>query len=56
MLNALEVRTPKGVLLNLPFADVSVGYIVEKIEGLEPVKATACFFRLRGAGWRILPV
>lgn len=40
MLNMVEVRTEKGDLLNLPIADISQGYAITDIEGLDPVKAT----------------
>lgn len=39
MLTRVEVRNDKGDLLVLPFQDVSNGFIVEDIEGLDPVKA-----------------
>lgn len=40
MLTAVEVRTEQGQLLSLPLQDVVSGYIIEEIEGLDPVKAT----------------
>jgi hypothetical protein len=40
MLTRVEVRTRRGTLLNLPLEDVDNGYIIEEIEGLDPVKAT----------------
>ena len=40
MLTMVEARTPRGTLLSLPLQDVSEGFVVENIEGLDPVKAT----------------
>ena len=40
MLTNVQARNVKGALLNLSLQDVSQGYIVEEIEGLDPVKAT----------------
>lgn len=40
MLIKVEVRNPAGTLLTLMLDDDSSGYIVEGIEGLDPVKAT----------------
>lgn len=40
MLLKVEVITEGGSLLSLPLQDVSGGYIVEEIEGLDPVKTT----------------
>lgn len=40
MLTRVEVRTRQGTLLNLPLEDVSNGYILTEVEGLDPVKAT----------------
>lgn len=40
MLTRVEARTRQGTLLSLPLDDVVSGYIIEKIEGLDPVKAT----------------
>lgn len=40
MLNYVEVRNDRGGLLTLPLQDVSDGFIVEDIAGLDPVKAT----------------
>lgn len=40
MLTKVEVRTDQGALLTLPLQDVSEGFIVENIQGLDPVKAT----------------
>lgn len=40
MLTKVEVRTRQGTLLNLPLEDVDNGFIIEEIEGLDPVKAT----------------
>ena len=40
MLTKVEVRTTTGMLLVLPLDDISNGYVIEEIEGLDPVKAT----------------
>lgn len=40
MLNMVEVRTSSGTLLSLTLDDVTDGFIIEDIEGLDPVKAT----------------
>lgn len=40
MLTKVEVRTPTGMMLSLPLDDVSEGFVVEDITGLDPVKAT----------------
>lgn len=40
MLTKVEVRTSLGGLLTLTLADSSAGYIVEDIQGLDPVNAT----------------
>lgn len=40
MLQTVEVRTPQGALLSLPLQDVVSGYILEEVQGLDPVKAT----------------
>ena len=40
MLTKVEIRTRRGSLLSLPLDDISSGYIVEEVQGLEPVKAT----------------
>lgn len=39
MLNQVEVRSSLGGLLALPFEDVSSGYRIEEISGLDPVPA-----------------
>lgn len=38
-LNKVEVRTDQGVLLSLPLDDISGGYLVQDISGLDPVPA-----------------
>lgn len=51
MLDKVEVRTDQGELLSLPFADISGGYMVQSIEGLDPVPAnivSSSFARLDG--------
>lgn len=40
MITLVEARTPQGTLLSLPIDDISGGYSVQKIKGLDPVKAT----------------
>lgn len=40
MLEKVEVRTDQGLLLTLPLQNVSSGFVVESIDGLDPVKAT----------------
>lgn len=40
MLSKVEIRTRQGDLLNLQLDDDTSGYLVQRIEGLEPVKAT----------------
>lgn len=40
MLTAVEVTNSQGQVLNLPLEDADLGFILEEIEGLDPVKAT----------------
>jgi hypothetical protein len=40
MLTLLEARSNQGALLSLPLQDVSDGYVLAEVEGLDPVKAT----------------
>lgn len=40
MLTTVEVRNEQGSVLTLPLRDVSAGYLIKEIEGLNPVKAT----------------
>lgn len=40
MLTKVEVRTRQGNLLSLQLDDISDGYVVQDIQGLDPVKAT----------------
>lgn len=40
MLSKVEARTAQGYLLSLPLADISSGFAVEDVDGLDPVKAT----------------
>lgn len=40
MLEKVEVRTEQGLLLTLPLQDISEGYSIQSIDGLDPVKAT----------------
>ena len=55
MLTTVEVRTDQGILLGLPLQDVSEGYIIAEISGLDPVKATlvsSSFAMLDGAQYQ----
>jgi Phage tail protein len=40
VITLVEARTPQGTLLSLPLADISGGYSVQDISGLDPVQAT----------------
>ena len=40
MLTKVEAHTPSGAVLSLPLGDVSGGYTVKDIDGINPVKAT----------------
>lgn len=40
MLTMVEARNDQGELLQLPFMDISNGFAIENIDGLDPVKAT----------------
>lgn len=40
MLTLVEVNTSQGGLLSFPLADTSLGFVIQNIEGLDPVKAT----------------
>lgn len=40
MLDLLEVQNSSGALLSLPLEDTSGGFVVQSIDGLDPVKAT----------------
>jgi hypothetical protein len=40
MLTKVEVRASQGGFISLPLDDASSGYIVQSVEGLDPVKAT----------------
>lgn len=40
MLERMEVISNQGSLLNLPLEDVVSGYLLEEVQGLDPVKAT----------------
>lgn len=46
MLTQVEVRTGSGQSLALPLQDVTTGYVVREIEGLDPVKASIVSSRL----------
>lgn len=55
MLYKVEARTPRGDLLTLLLDDISTGYIVAEINGLDPVKAsivTTKFGNSRGAAYQ----
>lgn len=43
MLEKVEIRTDAGTLLTLPLTDYSEGYILENVEGLDPVDAQLVF-------------
>lgn len=43
MLELVEVRTDRGLLLSLPLFDQNEGYLVKPIEGLDPVDATLTY-------------
>lgn len=40
MITLVEARNPQGTLLSLPLGDISGGYSVQDIDGLDPVDAT----------------
>lgn len=40
MLTQVEVRNPAGALLSLVLDDISDGYVLQDVEGIDPVKAT----------------
>ena len=48
MLEKVEIRTTQGALLTLPLQDISEGYIVKDIDGLDPVKATLVYTSFAG--------
>lgn len=55
MLTKIEVRTAIGMLLVLPLDEISNGFAIEDIEGLDPVKATivsSSFAQLDGAQYQ----
>lgn len=43
MLNLLEVRTDQGTMLSLPLEDLSSGYLIKDIQGLDPVAASIVY-------------
>lgn len=43
MLNLVEVRTDRGLLLSLPLFDHSEGYLIKDIDGLDPVDAVLTY-------------
>lgn len=48
MLNLLEVRTDRGLLLSLPLFDQSEGYLIKSVDGLDPVDATLVYSSMAG--------
>jgi hypothetical protein len=40
LLNAVDVKNSRGSVLSLPLDDISAGFVVKEIKGLDPVKAT----------------
>jgi hypothetical protein len=55
MITKVEVRTPLGMLLTLPLEDISSGYVIADIQGLDPVKAvlvSSNFANLDGAQYQ----
>lgn len=40
MITLIEARSLQGTLLSLPMGDISGGYSIQKVAGLDPVKAT----------------
>lgn len=55
MLTTVEIKTALGTLLKLPLDSYSSGYVVESIEGLDPVKATlvsSSFAQIDGAQYQ----
>lgn len=52
MLTKVETRTSQGGLLTLPLRDISAGFVIKDIGGLDPVKATivtSSFAQMPGA-------
>lgn len=55
MITMVEARNSQGALLGLPLEDVSNGFIVEEVEGLDPVKAeivSSSFAQLNGEAYQ----
>src|SRR5690606_20585056 len=55
MLTRVDVVTPRGEVLALPFQDISGGYVIHDIDGLDPVRATissSSFAQLEGAQYQ----
>lgn len=48
MITKVEIRTAQGGLLTLPLQDISEGYSVEDIDGLDPVDAILVFSSFAG--------
>jgi Siphovirus-type tail component, C-terminal domain len=52
MLTKVSVQSPSGGLLELPMTDITAGYVIRDIQGLDPVKATltsSSFAQMDGA-------
>lgn len=55
MLQRIEVVSAQGALLNLPLDDLDSGFLLEEVEGLDPVKATitsSSFAQLDGSQYQ----
>lgn len=55
MLERIEVISNQGALLNLPLEDLDHGFLLENVEGLDPVKATitsSSFAQLDGSQYQ----
>lgn len=55
MLQRIEVVSAQGALLNLPLEDLVNGFLLEEVEGLDPVKATittSSFAQLDGTDYQ----
>lgn len=55
MLQRIEVTSAQGALLNLPLEDLDNGFLLEEVEGLDPVKATittSSFAQLDGSEYQ----
>lgn len=55
MLQRIEVVSAQGALLNLPLEDLDNGFLLDEVEGLDPVKATittSSFAQLDGSDYQ----